>query len=71
MKDEPKRGCDVFARQRRVLCLILFSAVYINQCFRLKPILKNEDKLIHMKLLRLHYQREDLKWASISCSGQI
>lgn len=52
------------------LLSFLLHAANINRCLRQKTI-KNEDKRIHLKLLRFHYQREDLKWVNIGCSGQI
>lgn len=80
MKEKPK--CSVMHSLCRgtkksflffLFCMILFSAANINQCLRRKhqKKKKKEEKLIHLKLLPFHYQREDLKWASIGCSGQI
>lgn len=72
MKEQPKCNYDTFALLGKSFWLVygfVFSRKHQPVCAT--ETLKNEDKLIHLKLLRFHYQREDLKWARVGCSGQI
>lgn len=79
MKEKPK--CSVMHSlcrgTKKSFLFFLFLYDFVFSC-KHQPVFatetsrkKNEEKLIHLKLLPFHYQREDLKWASIGCSGQI